>query len=70
VLDKWGLWLFDYDPSGKNKIFWYSYQRVHALLRQEVSSDADILQGLIKSWVEGTLGLQGAIPQKGGNYVA
>ena len=62
VLDKRGLWLFRYDPSGKNKIFWYSYQRVHALLRQEVSSDINVLQGLIKSWVEDTLGLQGAIP--------
>ena len=62
VLNKEGLWLFEYDPSGKNKTFWYSYRRIYVLLRQEVSSDVNILHGLIKSWVEDTLGLQGAIP--------
>jgi hypothetical protein len=61
VLDKRGLWLFRYDPSGKNKTFWYSYHRVYKLLRQEVSTDVKVLQGLIKSWVETSLGLQGAI---------
>ena len=61
VLSKRGLWLLEYDPSGKNKTFWYSHQRVHVLLRQEVSLEDKIIRGLIKSWVEDTLGLQGAI---------
>jgi hypothetical protein len=62
VLNKEGLWLFEYDPSGKNKTFWYSYQRIYVLLTQEVSSDGPTILGLIKSWVESSLGLQGAIP--------
>ena len=61
VLDIEGRWLFEYDPSGKNKTFWYSYHSIPNLLRQEVSTDVKVLQGLIKSWVETSLGLQGAI---------
>jgi hypothetical protein len=62
VLNKEGERLFEYNHSGKSKYFWYSHSKVHVLLTQEVSSNVKVLQGLIKSWVEDSIGLQGAIP--------
>jgi hypothetical protein len=62
VLDKKGAWLFGYDDSPKNKHFRYSYSRVLVLLLEEVSSNPVILRGLIKSWAENSLGLQGVTP--------
>jgi hypothetical protein len=64
VVDREGIWLFDYDYSSKNKHFYYADHSVYSVLSKEVSSDVDDIQGCIKSWVETTLGIQGLTTAK------
>lgn len=62
VLDKNGKLLLDYDTDLRNPHFWYHYDRVYYILRDQFSLESDEIQSLMKSIVEEQYKMKGTTP--------